>query len=154
MSHGLTLRSAHHVNLRTALRGLLAVVTAAALAYDAYVHADLAGTYDAVKTSAVSQGDLFRVESGAAVLAALLVLFRPRRYTAAFAALVAGGGLAALLVYRYWNIGKIGPLPSMYEPAWYPEKTRTACAQAIAMGTALALFANGRAVLTSRFGKA
>jgi hypothetical protein len=139
MSHGTALRFAHNVNLWTALRWLLTAVTAAGLAYDAYVHADLAGTYDAVKTSAVSQGDLFRVEAGAAGLAALLVLFRPRRYTAGFAALVAGAGLAALLAYRYYNIGKIGPLPSMYEPAWYPEKTHTTIAQAIATAAAIAL---------------
>jgi hypothetical protein len=139
MSHSPALRSPFHVNIWTALRWLLAAATSAGLAYDAYVHADLAGTYDVIKTSTVSQGQVFRAEAAAAALAAALVLFRRRRYTAAFAVLVAGGGLAALLVYRYYDIGKIGPLPSMYEPAWYPEKTHTAIGQAVATVTAIAL---------------
>lgn len=126
---------------RTALAWLLTAITAAALGYDAYTHADLAATYDAVKTSALSQGDLFRVEAAGAAAAAALVALRPRRYTAAIAALVAAGGLAALLLYRYRDIGQVGPLPAMYEPAWYPEKTYTAAAQAVATGAALALLA-------------
>lgn len=129
-----------HLDALGGVRWLLAAVTAAGLAVDAYVHADLAGGYDAVKTSTISQGVLFRAEAGAACLAALLILVRPRRYTAAFAAVVAAAGLAAVLVYRYVNVGKLGPLPSMYEPIWFPEKTRSAIAEAVATASALALF--------------
>jgi hypothetical protein len=113
------------------------VLTVAGLAIDVYIHFDLASTYDFVKTSTISQGDLFRAESVVAILAAVALVVRPRRYTAAFAAAVAGSGAAALIVYRYYNIGKIGPIPSMYEPIWYPEKTTAAIAEIVATGTAL-----------------
>lgn len=123
-----------------AARWALVVLTVAGLAIDAYVHLDLAATYDPVQTSTLSQGDLFRAEGAVAILAALLLLLRPRQYTAAFAVLVAGSGAAALWVYRYYNIGKIGPIPSMYEPIWYPEKTSAAIAEIVATVTAFLLF--------------
>lgn len=88
----------------------------------------------------MSQGDLFRLEAGLASLAALLVLVFPRRTTWALAFLVAAGGLALLLIYRYVNVGSIGPVPNMYEPVWFPEKTATTIAQAVATATALAGF--------------
>jgi hypothetical protein len=124
-----------------AARWSLIVLTVAGLAIDAYVHFDLASTYDFVRTSTLSQGDLFRAEAVASVVAAAGLLVRPRRYTALFAVLVAGSGAAALLIYRYYNIGSIGPIPSMYEPLWYPEKTAAAWAEVAATVTALAEFA-------------
>jgi hypothetical protein len=117
---------------RVTARTVLAVIAAAGLAYDAYAHFDLAGTYDAIRTSTLSQGDLFRTEGGAAVLVALAILVRPRRYTALLAFAVAASALAAVLIYRYSQLGPIGPIPSMYEPAWYPEKTHSAWAEALA----------------------
>jgi hypothetical protein len=117
------------------------LVAAAGLAFDAYVHLDLADTYDAAHTSVLSQGDLFRVEAGLAILAILGILLRPRRYTAAFAFVVAAGGFGAVLLYRYVDVGAIGPIPSMYEPIWYPEKTQSAWAEAIAAVAALILLA-------------
>ena len=92
------------------------------------------------KSSTVSQGDLFRVEGAVAIAAAVLVVLLRRPVTALLAALVAGGGLVPLLVYRYYDVGSIGPLPPMYEPAWYPDKTNTAIAQAVATVAALLLF--------------
>ena len=53
------------------------LLAAAGLAVDAYVHADLAWQYDAVKDT-ISQGGLSRVEAAVSALAALLVL-GPRR---------------------------------------------------------------------------
>jgi hypothetical protein len=119
-----------------AVSWLLRVLTAAGLAIDAYVHADLAPDYDPIRKS-VSQGELFRIEAALASLAALLILAYARRLTWLLALLTAGGGLAALLVYRYMNLGTLGPLPNMYEPVWFPEKTATAIAQAVATVTAL-----------------
>jgi hypothetical protein len=116
---------------------LLALVTVAALAVDAFVHADLAPDYDAVRKT-FSQGDLFRLEAALAALAALLLVVAHRRPVAwAFAFLVAAGGLGAVLLYRYVDVGTLGPLPDMYEPAWYPEKTASAVAEAVGAGTAL-----------------
>ncbi|MFE2463217.1 hypothetical protein [Streptomyces sp. NPDC059402] len=114
------------------VRGAARVLAAAGLAVDAYVHAHLADRYDAVAAS-ISQGTLFRVEAALAALAALLVLVWRRLPGDLFAALVAAGGLALLLVYRYVDIGELGPVPDMYEPVWYGEKEVTVLAQAVAV---------------------
>lgn len=127
--------------LTVALRVLLTAIAVLGLAYDAYAHFDLAANYDAIKTSTLSQGDLFRAEGAAAALAALAVLLRPRRYTALFAFAVAAAGVTAVLVYRYINIKSFGPFPDMYEPIWYPEKTRSAYAEGAAALAAAALLA-------------
>ncbi|MCX3060803.1 hypothetical protein [Streptomyces beihaiensis] len=117
---------------------LLRIVAAAGLAVDAYVHADLAPGYD-VNAASVSQGDLFRLEAALAALAALLVLFLRSRLVQAYALLVAAGGLAAVLVYHYADLGTLGPLPDMYEPYWYTEKVVSAVSQAVATVAAAAL---------------
>lgn len=118
---------------------VLQVVAAAGLAYDARIHLKLASTYDAIRTSTVSQGDLFRIEGALAIAAAVLVILLRRPVTAILAALVAGGGLVPLLVYRYYDVGSLGPLPPMYEPIWYPDKSHTAIAQAVATVAAILL---------------
>ena len=122
-----------------AVRAVLTVVVGAGLGVDAYVHINLASTYDAVKSSSVSQGELFRVEGVVAAVAAFALILRPRRYTALFALLVTAGGLAAVLVYRYVNVGALGPLPNMYEPVWYTKKSLSAWAEGVAALAALAL---------------
>jgi hypothetical protein len=107
----------------------LAVVAAAGLAYDAKVHLHLAGGYDAIG-DAVTQGALFRVEAVAALLAALVVLVSDRRLAWAAAGLTGAAGVAAVLLYRYVDVGAIGPIPNMYEPAWYAEKLHSLYAEA------------------------
>ena len=47
--------------------------------------------------------------------------------------------MVALLLYYFVNVGQIGPIPNMYEHAWYADKVFTLVAQAVATGTALAL---------------
>ena len=54
--------------------------------------------------------------------------------------LVAFGGVAAVLLYRYVDVGAIGPLPDMYDASWYSEKTWSAIAEAAAAGAAFWLF--------------
>jgi plastocyanin len=112
-------------------RLLLRLLVAAGLAVDAYVHADLAPIYDGVRGS-ISQGDLFRIESGAAAAAALIVLLASRRPGFALAFAVAASALGALLLYRYVDVGRLGPLPNMYEPGWFAAKTTAAVAEAAA----------------------
>jgi hypothetical protein len=107
------------------------VLAVAGLAVDAWVHADLASRYDPISAN-VSQGTLFRLEAAIAALAALLLVVWRGRLTAAFAFLVAAGGLALLLIYRYHNVGAFGPFPDMYEPVWYGRKVLTVVAQAVA----------------------
>jgi hypothetical protein len=115
----------------------LRLITAAGLAVDAYVHADLASAYQTTGT-AISQAALFRIEAGAASAAALIVLVIAGRAGFALAAVVAASALAAILVYRYVDIGSLGPFPNMYEPAWYPEKTTAAIAEAVAVAASVA----------------
>lgn len=118
-------------------QALLRVLTAAGLAVDAYVHADLASAYDPVHKS-ISQGNLFRIEAGLSALAALLILLSAQRLVWAFAFVVAVSGVGALLLYRYVDVGNLGPLPNMYEPLWFAKKTAATIAEAVATLTALA----------------
>lgn len=59
------------------LRAGLILVVAAGLAIDAFVHLDLASSYDGVKSSVLTQGDLFRAEAVLAIIAALVLVVRP-----------------------------------------------------------------------------
>src|SRR4051812_48301318 len=111
----------------------LRVATAAALGIDAAVHALNASAYDAVKAT-LSQGALFRVEAGLAVAVGLLVLVRPRRSSWVAALGVAASALAAVLLYRYVDVGALGPLPDMYENTWQvPGKLLSAYAEGAAV---------------------
>lgn len=121
------------------LSTLLRLICAGSLIIDARIHLKLAPAYDAIKSSVLSQGELFRIEAGLAIVAALLILVVHKSAVALIAAAVAGGGLVALLVYRYFDVGALGPLPPMYEPVWYSDKTTTCIAQAIASVAALGL---------------
>lgn len=131
---------------RTLRRGAawaLRLLAAAGLAVDAYVHFVLASQYDA-NAAAISQGTLFRIEAVAAAIAAVLVLLVRARIAAVLAFLVSAAGLAAVLVYRYVDVGAFGPFPAMYEPIWYAEKTLSAVGEAVAALAALLLTVSGR----------
>jgi hypothetical protein len=128
------------VRNRSGLRWTLTVIAAVGLLIDAFVHFHLAGSYSSVKTNLLTEGDLFRVEAVVATLAAIALLVRPRRYTAAIAFVVAAGGTAAVVFTRYVKVGAFGPIPSMYDPIWYTEKTLSAVAEGIAAIAALLLF--------------
>ncbi len=112
-------------------RLILRVLVAAALAVVAYTHADLAPIYSGIRAT-VSEGQLFTAMTVAASVAALVVLVVGRRTGFALAFLVAAAALGAILLYRYVDVGQLGPLPNMYEPAWFPEKTTAAIAAAAA----------------------
>lgn len=125
---------------RSAVRIALIAIVVVGLAIDAYVHFHLASAFKHNKTSTLSETDLFRAEASVAIIAAVALLIRPHRYTAAFAFLVAAAGTAAVVVYRYVNIPAIGPIPRMYDPYWIPaEKTLSLIAEAVAALAALAL---------------
>jgi hypothetical protein len=106
----------------------LAVLTAGGLSYDAYVHLHLAAGYDAVGTS-ITQGGLFRIEAGIALLTAAAVLISDKRLVWLSAGLTGLAGLAAVVLYRYVDVGAIGPIPDMFEPIWYADKTWSAVAE-------------------------
>ena len=116
----------------------LAVATAALLAIDAYVHFGDAGQYDVVTGATLSEGALFRVEASVAVVVAVALLVRPHWLVWAIALLVAGSAAGAAYLYTYVDVGRLGPLPNMYEPTWsLPGKRASAVAETVATATAL-----------------
>lgn len=115
------------------LRGLGAV----ALGVSAYLHLRLAPSYDAVGSS-LTQGQLFYAQGVLAAVVALWLLVSDSRWAWLAGLAVAAGSLAAVLLYRYVDVPAIGPIPSMYEPAWYFRKTLSAVAEAAYVGVWLA----------------
>ena len=112
---------------------VLRIATAAALGIDAVVHWQNASAYDGV-TGTVSQGEVFRAEAALAVVVGLGVLVRPRPSSWLAAVLVAASALGAVLVYRYVDVGSLGPLPDMYENTWQvPGKLLSASAEGAAV---------------------
>ena len=111
----------------------LRIATATALGIDAVVHWQNASAYDAVRGS-ISQGQLFRAEAAVAVVVGLLVLVRPRPSSWLAALLVAASALGAVLLYRYVDLGALGPLPDLYENTWQvPGKLLSAYAEGAAV---------------------
>lgn len=119
-----------------ALSWLVRLMTAGGLGIDAGIHLDLASSQPPGFGGQLSQVDLFYFEAGAAILAAVLVLATGAWLAYAFAVLVAASALGAVVLYRYVNVGSIGPLPNMYEPFWYATKIATTVAEALALVTA------------------
>lgn len=117
-------------------RLVLSAVVATGLVVDAVIHLRLAADRDGIG-GALSEGNLFRVESAAATLAAVAVLTLPWRRVAYGAALfVSATAFGAVMLYRYVDVGALGPLPNMYEPIWYHDKSVSAIAELIAAVTA------------------
>jgi len=125
--------------LTLALSWFLRLVTAGGLAIDAYMHLKVASDYDVI-TGTISGGDLFRAEAAAAIAIALLVLIRPGRIAYLLAFLVAASALGAVMLYTNVDVGTLGPLPDLYEPVWFTEKTVSAIAEAVAAAAAAAGF--------------
>ncbi len=121
-----------------ALQRTLGVATAVLLAIDAYVHFHDAHFYDAVATSTLSQGSLFRAQAAAAVVVGIALLVRPHPVVWAVAVLVTASAVGAVLLYRYVDVGALGPLPDMYEPTW-AAAGKLASAVAEGLGTLLAV---------------
>jgi hypothetical protein len=127
--------------MNSATRWALTGIVVIGLGIDAYTHLDLAHDYVFNRTSTISQGTLFRIEAVLAILAGVAVIVRAAWWSALIAFAVAAGGLAALLIYRYVNVGTLGPLPNMYEPIWFAEKSWCALGEGLGALGALALLA-------------
>jgi hypothetical protein len=120
------------------MRRALALCVAATMIVDAYVHLHDAAFYDVVSTKILSQGTLFRAEAAIAVFAALILIIWPRPGVWAVSLVVAASAFGAVLLYTYFNLGALGPLPNMFEPTWaLPGKVASAWAEG--GGTLLAL---------------
>ena len=124
----------------------LRLLVAAGLVVDAITHLRLAPGYQAAQSGGVGEGNLFRVEAGLAIVATVYVLARASRPAFLLAGLVGLGGLFAVLLYRYVDVPALGPIPAMYEPIWFFEKSLSA----IAEGVAGVLGLVGAALLTRR----
>ncbi|TXN32335.1 hypothetical protein [Lacisediminihabitans profunda] len=117
--------------------GVLRLLVAAALVTDAAVHILLAPGYQLANPGGIGQGNLFYLESAAAVLVALYVLIRGSRPAYFLALVVTASALAAVLISSLVRLPAIGPIPSMYEPIWFFEKTLTTVVEGV--GAVLAL---------------
>lgn len=126
--------------VRTRSAGLmwsLRIVIALGLTVDAVVHLRLAPEYQLAFPEGMGGGTLFRVEAVVAVIAAVAVLVWGNRGTYLFALLVAASAFVAVVLTRYVEVPALGPLPSMYEPIWFFEKSLSAIAEGIAAIAAL-----------------
>jgi hypothetical protein len=110
---------------------ILRLLVVAGLAVDAIIHIHLAGDMGS-RGGGLPEGTLFWIQGVVAALVAVLVLIRANRLTYGIAFLVAASALGAVLLYRYVDVGALGPLPDMYEPVWYTEKVATTAAEAVA----------------------
>jgi hypothetical protein len=124
------------------VRWALILIAVVGLGIDAYTHLDLAKLYSGNTTGTVNEGVLFQIEASLAIVAGLWLLVRPGILSVVFTLLITGGGAAALLVYRYVNVGKIGPIPNMWEPIWTTEKQWSLAGELIAFAAALVLLAS------------
>ena len=110
----------------------LRLLVATGLAVQAAVHLRLARTYGFAAPDGIGGDNLFRIEAVAAIIAALYLLARGSRPAYLLAAAVALGGFVAVVLYRYVDVPALGPIPSMYEPIWFFEKTLSAVAEGVA----------------------
>jgi hypothetical protein len=112
---------------------VLAVVTAALLGVDAFVHLHYAHSYDQFKSSTMSEGTLFRIQGVVAIVVGVLLLIWPGVLTWLLSLLVAGSAVVAVTLYTYVDVGALGPLPDLYEHTWSPPgKVPSAIAELIA----------------------
>ena len=118
-----------HLDPLTLTFGLL---VAAGLVVDAVVHLRLAPGYQMAQPGGIGQGNLFRIESVVAILAAIYVLLARSRVAFTVAAVVALSALGALVLYRYLEVPALGPIPSMYEPVWFFQKSLSGVAEGVA----------------------
>ncbi|MGP4026029.1 hypothetical protein [Actinomadura sp. 3N407] len=80
---------------------------------------------------------LFYAQAIAAAVAGVLVLVWARRWTYAIAFLVAASAAGAVLIYYFVDFGQLGPIPRMYDPSWYADKTISLAGELIAAIAAL-----------------
>ena len=113
----------------TSLDLVLRLLVAAALVVDAVVHLRLASNYQLAFPDGIGGGTLFRVEAAVAILAAAYVLIRGSRASYALAFGVAASAFVAVVLSRYVELPAVGPIPSMYEPLWFFEKSLSAVAE-------------------------
>nr|WP_281496850.1 hypothetical protein [Ornithinimicrobium sp. F0845] len=74
----------------------------------------------------IGGGWLFRIQAVVALLAAVYLLWKGSRLAYLVAAVVLISVFGAVMTYAFVDLPAIGPIPPMYDPLWYPEKTLSA----------------------------
>jgi uncharacterized membrane protein YphA (DoxX/SURF4 family) len=102
-------------------RWSLTLVVVAALVIDVVVHFNDASQFVGLPSpSFITQYGLFIFEGCLAIVAGLLLIVRPNRLTAGFAALVMIGGAFAVWFYNEYDPGQLlGILPDMVDKDWH-----------------------------------
>ena len=121
---------------RSATEAVLRVATVAALVVDVVLHLRLAPAYQLGFPDGIGMGNMFRLAAAAAAVAAVVLIWLGTRAAYLLALLVLGSAFVAVLLYTYVDVPTIWIFPGMYEPAWSPDKTRTAVAEGIGTVTA------------------
>ncbi len=116
---------------------LLRGVVALSLVVDAVVHLRLASGYQQSAPSGIGAGNLFRIQAVVALVVAAWVLWRGSRLALISAFAVGLSALFAVVLYRYVDIPALGPLPAMFEPVWFFEKSLSAVFEGLAALAAL-----------------
>ncbi|MEO7422762.1 MAG: hypothetical protein ABIU87_10250 [Ornithinibacter sp.] len=130
---------------------MLRVVVAVSLMVDAVIHLRLAPGYQQSAPGGIGAGNLFRIQGVLAFIVAGWVIWRGSRPALISAFAVSFGAVVAVVLYRYVDIPPLGPLPAMYEPVWFLEKSLSAAFEGLAAMTALvALLAGARLGATDR----
>ena len=103
---------------------------AIALGISAYVHVHLAPSYPYPGTITGTQ--LFYAQGIVAAAAAVALLVSGNRYVWLAAVAIGVASFAAVMLYRYVDVGAIGPLPDMSDATWEPkpDKPLSAIAEA------------------------
>lgn len=130
---------------------VLRVLAVAALGISAYVHIHLAPRYAYPGT--INGDQLFYLQGSVAALVGLVLLVTGHRWAWAAAAALGLASFAAVMLYRYVDIGAIGPLPNMNDPTWQPspDKLLSAIAEAfVPLAWLVQLTLAGRPRLSAR----
>jgi hypothetical protein len=96
----------------------LRVLAAAALGISSYVHLHVAHLYSYGST--ITGTDMFIGQGVVAALVAVVLVVTGNRWAWVVAALVGLASFGAVMLYRYVDVGAIGPLPNMYDATWQP----------------------------------
>jgi hypothetical protein len=103
---------------------VLRVLAAIGLGISAYVHLHLASRFGFPGT--ISGTTVFRIQGVVAAVVAVALLTTGNRWAWGLAALIGIASFVAVMLYRYVDVGSIGPLPNMYDPFWSAEKLLSA----------------------------
>lgn len=107
------------------------------LAVDAFVHLRMAPVMDIAAPGGIGGGNLFRAQGAVAAGVAVLLLVTGRWWAYAAALVAALSALGPVLLYHVVDVPAIGPIPSMYDPLWSPEKVVSIVGEALAAGAAV-----------------